>query len=122
MRKALARLLRMNEIKSRSYCSARAFLEELPSHVPDCLITDVNMPDMTGIELQRELLKLAVSIPTIVITASDDESIAASAAMLGAAAFFVKPIPGDALIAAINSARERPTPLDERTNEKGAIP
>jgi FixJ family two-component response regulator len=108
IRNALARLLRVHGINSRSYPSARAFLEVLPSHMPDCLIVDVNMPDMNGIELQRELLNCGVSIPTIVITASDDnKSFAASAASLGAAAFFLKPVPRDALMIAINSAKKR---------------
>ena len=107
MREALARLLRVHGINSRNYPSARAFLEALPSHMPDCLIVDVNMPDMTGIELQRELLIRGVRIPTIVITGSNDKSIAASAASLGAAAFFVKPLPRDALMVAISLANKR---------------
>ena len=107
MRKALARLLRIHGINSRSYPSARVFLEGLSSGMPDCLIVDVNMPEMTGIELQRELLNRGVRIPTIVITASNDKSIAASAASLEAAAFLVKPVPRNALMAAINSAKKR---------------
>jgi FixJ family two-component response regulator len=106
MREALARLLRVHGINSRNYPSAGAFLEALPSHMPDCLIVDVNMPDMTGIELQCELLNCDVRIPTIVISASDDKSIAASAGSLGAIAFFLKPVPRDALMAAINSAKK----------------
>jgi DNA-binding response OmpR family regulator len=107
MRKALARLLRIHGINSRSYPSARVFLEDLSSGMPDCLIVDVNMPDMTGIELQRELLNSGAHVPTIVITASNDKSIAASAASLEAAAFLVKPVPRDALMAAINSVQKR---------------
>ena len=99
MREALARLLRVHGINSRNYPSARAFLEDLPSHMPDCLIVDVNMPDMTGVELQCKLLNCDVSIPTIVITASDDRSIAASAVSLGAVAFFFKPVSRDGLMA-----------------------
>ena len=106
-RKALARLLRVHGINSRSYPSARIFLEGLSSGMPVCLIVDVNMPEMTGIELQRELLNRGIRIPTIVITASNDKSIAASAASLGAAAFFLTPVPRDALMAAINSAKKR---------------
>jgi FixJ family two-component response regulator len=106
MREALARLLRVHGINSRNYPSARAFLEALPSHMPDCLVVDVNMPDMTGIELQCELLNCGIRIPTIVITATDDKGIAASAASLGAAAFFVKPVLRDALMAAIDSAQK----------------
>ena len=67
MREALARLLRVHGINSWNYPSARAFLEAfleaLPSHVPDCLIVDVNMPDMTGIELQCELFELRCPHP-----------------------------------------------------------
>jgi FixJ family two-component response regulator len=55
MREALARLLRIHGINSRRYPSARVFLESLASGMPDCLIVDVNMPEMTGIELQGEL-------------------------------------------------------------------
>ena len=111
VRGALARLLRVNGFGSRSYPSGRAFLDAVScaqnSDVPDCLIVDVNMPDMTGIELQRELLNCGVRIPTIVISASHDKSIAASAASLGAVAVFLKPVPRDALMAAINSAKKR---------------
>jgi FixJ family two-component response regulator len=112
IREALARLLSVHGINSRSYPSARAFLNAVflaPAYdMPDCLIVDVNMPEMTGIELQRDLLHRGIHIPTIVITASDDKSIASSAASLGAAAFFLKPVPRDRLMAAINSAREQP--------------
>jgi len=109
-RAALARLLRMHGINAQSYPSARALLNAVsftqPSDMPDCLIVDVNMPEMTGIELQRELLNCGVRIPTIVITASEDKTVAASAASLGASAFFLKPVPRDALMAAINSAKK----------------
>jgi len=111
MRDALARLLRVHGINSRGYPSARALLNVLSvmhhCERPDCLIVDVNMPDMTGIELQRELLKYGVHIPTIVITGSGDKSIAASAASLGAAAFLLKPVPRDALMSAINLAKKQ---------------
>jgi FixJ family two-component response regulator len=106
-RRAVARLLRMHGINAENYPSARAFLEALPSGTPDCLIVDVNMPEMTGIELQRELLNRGAHIPTIVITGNNDKGIAASAASLGAAAFFLKPLVPDALMAAINSAKKQ---------------
>jgi len=106
-REALERLLRAHGIDSRSYSSARAFLEAIPSGMPDCLIADVNLPDMTGLELQRELFNLGVRIPTIVITASDDERIAASVASLGAAALVLKPVGRDALMAAIHYAAKK---------------
>ena len=103
LREALARLLRAHGIKSRSYPSARTFLKALPSDMPDCLIVDINMPDMTGLELQRELLNLGIHIPTIVITGVDEENIAAAAASLGAL-FLPKPVAREALMAAIDWA------------------
>ena len=107
MRVALARLLRIHGIESRGYPSAPAFLAALPSAMPYCLIVDVNMPGMTGLDLQRELLSLGVHLPTIVITGIEDESIAASAKGLGAAAFLYKPLTRDDLMAAIHVAAKK---------------
>jgi FixJ family two-component response regulator len=107
MRVALTRVLRVRGINSRSYPSARAFLTALPSAMPDCLIVDVNMPEMTGLDLQRELLKLGVHVPTVVITAVEDEGVAADAKSLGAEAFLIKPMNNESLMAAINSAVEK---------------
>src|SRR5215470_9793610 len=121
MRQALVRLLHIQGINSRTYPSARAFLEGLPSGMPDCLIVDVNMPEMTGIELQRELLNRGVSIPTIVISGNDDRSIAASARSLGAAAFFVKPVLRAALMAMINSAEKRQYMHTEDFDHSGTV-
>jgi FixJ family two-component response regulator len=107
VRTALARLLAVHKIDCRTYPSARAFLAALPSAMPVCLILDVNMPEMTGLDLQRELLRLGVHIPTIVITAVADESIAASAKSLGAVDFLSKPIAGERLMAAINASETK---------------
>jgi FixJ family two-component response regulator len=103
-RRALARLLSVHNIDCRTYPSARAFLAALRSTMPVCLIVDVNMPEMTGLDLQRELLTLGVHLPTIVITANPDESIASRAASLGAATLLPKPFAKEALMAAIESA------------------
>ena len=106
-RKALARLLRANGFECRTYSSARAFLLALPLRTPDCLIVDVNMPDMTGLDLQRELLQLGVQLPTIVITAIDDQSISESVRSLGAEIFLPKPVGPEALMAAVNLTLNR---------------
>ena len=95
------------EPTSRSFPSAHAFLDVLRFGVPACLIVDVQMPVMRGIELLGELLNRDFSIPNIVITANDDKAIAARAFSLGAAAFFLKPVSQSALIAAINSAKAK---------------
>jgi DNA-binding response OmpR family regulator len=71
--------------------------------MPDCLIVDLNMPYMSGVELQRELLRLEARIPTIVLTARDDKCYRDQCRGLGAMAYLVKPVNPDALIAAISS-------------------
>jgi len=108
IRVALARMLRVHGSDSRAYPSARAFLAELPAAMPYCLIVDVNMPGMTGLDLQCELLMLGVRVPTIVITGVEDENIAARARDLGASAFLYKPLTSDALMAAIKAAANKP--------------
>jgi FixJ family two-component response regulator len=108
MRVALARLLYAHGIDARCYSSARAFLAALPSARPYCLIVDVNMPEMTGLDLQRELLRLGVHLPTIVVTALDDERIATTAKALGAVAFLSKPLKQDSLLNAIKIAAKKP--------------
>jgi FixJ family two-component response regulator len=75
--------------------------------LPDCLIVDVNMPEMTGLDLQRELLKLGVHIPTIVISAVEDEGVTTEAKSLGVETFLSKPMSNEGLMAAINSAVEK---------------
>ena len=103
VRSALACLLRALGVDARTYSSARDFLKALPSGIPDCLIVDLNMPYMSGLELQRELLRRGARIPTIVVTACDDKSYRDQCRVLGAMAYLVKPVDPDALITAISS-------------------
>jgi FixJ family two-component response regulator len=107
MRRALAGLLSAYGIDAQTYASARDFLEALPSGMPDCLIVDLNMPYMSGLELQRELFRVGARIPTIVVTACDDKSYRDQCRVLGAMACLLKPVSPDALIAAISSKRDR---------------
>ena len=107
IRRALANLLRAHGIDAQSYGSARDFLAALPSGMPDCLITDLNMPHMSGLELQRELMRLGAPIPTIVVTGCNDTSMRDQCRVLGAVAYFVKPVDADALVAAITSQQRR---------------
>ena len=107
MRVSLARLLRIHGFESRTYPSASAFLSALPGAIPFCLIVDVNMPDMTGLDLQRELRKLGAQIPTIVITGVEDKNVVAKAKSLGADAFLYKPFTQAEIIAALNGIAKK---------------
>ena len=70
--KALSRLLRSRSFLARTFGSGREFLEALQTDVPECLIVDLQMPDMNGLELQQHLVSNGINIPAILITAHGD--------------------------------------------------
>ncbi|MGH9147890.1 MAG: response regulator transcription factor, partial [Vicinamibacterales bacterium] len=72
VRKALARLIAAYSYRVETYSSAREFIESLNRGVPDCLILDLQMQDITGLELQHYLNRRGTPIPTIVLTAQDE--------------------------------------------------
>jgi FixJ family two-component response regulator len=67
--KALSRLLRSHAFRTQTYGSGREFLAALQTDVPECLIVDLQMPDMNGVELQQHLMSHGINIPAILITA-----------------------------------------------------
>jgi FixJ family two-component response regulator len=105
--KALARLLRTRALYARTFGSAQEFLDALPDGLPDCLIVDLQMPGMTGLELQQHLVEAGIKIPTIVITAHDLVSTREGCRAAGASAYLLKPVQDAILIEAINSATGR---------------
>ncbi len=84
-----------------------AFLDALPEVAPGCVITDVRMPDVSGLELLRRLRQLEVGLPVIVITGHGDVPLAVEAMKLGAVEFLEKPFDDDVLLAAVRSALNR---------------
>lgn len=107
VRHSLAFLLSTAGMAVRLYESATAFLEALDGIQNGCLITDIRMPDMTGIELLHELKVRSISLPTIVITGHGDISLAVEAMKSGAVDFIEKPFDEDAILRAVRSAKER---------------
>jgi FixJ family two-component response regulator len=103
--KGLARLLRARAFEVKTYTSARDFLAALPEGLPECLIVDLQMPEMTGLELHRHLTRSGVQIPTIVITAHNEAGARERCESAGAAAFLSKPLQDTSLLAAIDDAR-----------------
>jgi len=106
--KALARLLSACSFHPKTYPSARLFLQSLSDDRPDCLVLDLQMPEMTGLELQNELARSGIRIPTVVITAHDDRGIRQQCQSAGAVDFLCKPLNQQRLIAAINNAIRAP--------------
>ena len=107
VRKALARLLRAFSINPQTYGSAREFLDSLPGGVPECLILDLQMPEMNGLELQGELARVGARIPTIVITAHNEIGYRERCRAAGAASYLIKPLDEGTLLSAISAAMGR---------------
>jgi FixJ family two-component response regulator len=72
VRKSLRRLLSASRLDAITFASGQEFLDALPHHQPDCLILDLQMPGLSGLDVQRQLADRCVRLPTIIITADDD--------------------------------------------------
>jgi two-component system response regulator FixJ len=107
VRQSLAFLLSTAGFAVRVHESAIAFLEALPATQAGCIVTDIRMPEMDGLELQRRLRASNVAVPVIVITGHGDIALAVQAMKSGAADFIEKPFDDDVLIGAIRSALAR---------------
>jgi two-component system, LuxR family, response regulator FixJ len=107
VRQSLEFLLKTTGITVRGFESAKAFLNVLPEVHFGCIITDVRMPEVTGIDLLRRVKELARDIPVIVITGHGDISLAVEAMKLGAVDFLEKPFDDDLLVAAVRSALQQ---------------
>jgi two-component system, LuxR family, response regulator FixJ len=121
LRESLAFLLGTAHLEVRTYESATAFLDALPRVEPGCIVTDVRMPGISGLELLRRLKALETAIPVIVITGHGDVPLAVEAMKLGAVDFLEKPFEDDALLAAVRSALGRQEHAARREAEKAAI-
>src|SRR6202165_2685508 len=110
VRQSLEFLLRTAGHTVRGFESAKAFLEILPELRSGCIITDVRMPDITGIDLLRRVKELDADIPVIMITGHGDISLAVEAMKLGAVDFLEKPFDDDRLIGMIEAAIRQAEP------------
>jgi two-component system response regulator FixJ len=107
VRQSLAFLLSTVGLAVRVHASATAFLETLANVQDGCIVTDVRMPGVDGIELQRRLKSMGVALPVIVITGHGDIALAVEAMKAGAVDFIEKPFEDEVLIAAIKTALSR---------------
>ena len=104
VRKALARLLNTSPFVPTTFGSGQDFLDSLPTSMPDCLVLDLQMPDMTGLDLQDRLARIGVQIPTIILTAHDEVNLRQRCRLAGAVAYLVKPLDEATLISTLNLA------------------
>ncbi len=104
IRDALTLLLRAQGWDAQSHASAEAFLAEYRPGQTDCLVVDLQMPGMNGLELQQELTRRGIAIPVIIITAFARDPLAARAHAAGARAVIAKPFRQDVLLESIERA------------------
>jgi two-component system response regulator FixJ len=114
VRQSLEFLLKTAGISVRGFESARAFLDIMPRVRSGCVITDVRMPDITGIDLLRRVKEINPELPVIVITGHGDISLAVEAMKIGAVDFLEKPFDDDLLLAAVRSALSRDADAGKR--------
>jgi two-component system response regulator FixJ len=107
VRHSLEFLLRTSGVAAKTYDSASAFLDALPAVEIGCVITDVRMPGMSGIELLKRLGEMQINMPVIVITGHGDVPLAVEAMKNGAVDFLEKPYEDELLLEAVRSALDR---------------
>jgi FixJ family two-component response regulator len=104
--KALNRLLRSAGLKAEIFVSGSEFLKSLEDHTPDCVVLDLQMPNVDGFEVQSQLAQTS-SVPVIVITGRDTPDAYERVKKGGATAYLRKPVDDSALLDAIASAVAR---------------
>jgi FixJ family two-component response regulator len=106
MRGALQGMLKSVGLPSQAFASAEEFLTSGQQHQAACLIADIRMPGMSGLELHAKLLAERCRIPTIFITAHGDEKMRTQALRAGAVEFLAKPFDDEALLDSVRAALE----------------
>jgi len=114
VRQSLAFLLTSAGLTVRMHDSALAFLDVLPEIKDGCVVTDVRMPGMDGLELQRRLRQQKARLPVIVMTGHGDVPLAVEAMKSGAVDFIEKPFEDEVLLSAIRSALARQAQASDR--------
>jgi len=120
-RESLAFLLSTADVEVHAYESAVAFLKALPQVTAGCVITDVRMPEMDGMELLRQLHENGTALPVIVMTGHGDVPLAVEAMKLGAIDFLEKPFDDEALLTSVRMALSRNRADSEQESRKTEV-
>ena len=105
--RAMKRLIRSLGMNAETFTSGKEFLdllEAMPSFHPDCVILDVQMPGMSGLEVRDQLVQSSPSLPVIFITAHDEVSVRERVMAMGAVAFLRKPFNDELIVKTLNAA------------------
>jgi len=117
VRQSLEMLIGCVGLKPECFASATDFLVRPRPSAPSCLLLDVNLPDLSGLELQRQVAAERIEMPIIFITGCADVPMTVQAMKSGAADFLTKPFKDDVLLCAIQQAIERSRAVLEDANE-----
>ena len=112
VRRALGRVMSLGGLEWEAYDSAESFLSEARPGDHGCIVADMTMPGMSGLDLKILLDSSRIRLPLILLTAHDTEETRAAARSAGAAAYFRKPVDIQALLDAIEWARHPVVPAD----------
>jgi FixJ family two-component response regulator len=121
VRRSTERLLRAAGLQVQAFASAREFLNHRPAGGPACLILDVRMPGLSGMELQRELTQAGIRIPIIFITGHGDIPMSVRAMKAGAVEFLTKPFRSRSLLDAVQAALEQDRAAHQVRSETGEL-
>jgi two-component system response regulator FixJ len=121
LRDSLAFLLRTADLEVVGHASAAAFLDSLPLTGLTCIITDVRMPGLTGIDLLRRVKELGIEVPVIVITGHGDVPLAVEAMRFGAVDFLEKPFDDEILLQSVRAALRQQAGTAKRQSERAEI-
>jgi FixJ family two-component response regulator len=121
VRRSTERLVRAAGLKVQTFASAREFLNNPRPECPACLVLDVRMPGLSGMDLQRELAQSGIHIPIIFITGHGDIPMSVRAMKAGAVEFLTKPFRSRSLLDAIRGAVERDRSAQKERAETGDL-
>lgn len=108
VRRSVGRLLRAADFQPVAYASAEAYLDD-PAHAAvDCLLVDIQLGGMSGLELNERIVCAGQTTPVIFVTAHDESELRARAFATGCAGYFLKSDPGAAVLDAIRKATDEP--------------
>ena len=119
IRQSLSNLLRSAGLSVETFASAQEFLATERSHSPGCLVLDVQLPGLSGLDLQQELAKNNAAIPIIFITGHGDIPMTVRAMKAGAVEFLTKPFRDEDLLNAVEQAINRGRNLEQFKNKRG---
>jgi two-component system response regulator FixJ len=118
IRTSLSFVLEMHDLPARTYASAIEFLEVAEGLTGGCIVTDVRMPEMSGLELVRRLKERGVTLPVVVITGHGDVPLAVEAMRAGVVDFIEKPFDDEVLLRSIRMALDARAESDAHAEER----